>query len=361
MDDLASAPTALDLYRAPRNHFLSFGCATLDAALRGVPRNSITELCGVAGSGKTQLALQLLLRAQLPESVGGLGGKAFFLSCGEGPFPSQRLRQLAQALVARADVPYSEQQLLERVYVETVDTFERMRVVLRDALPELLRQGDVRLVVIDSVAALTRGDGVDGEFSGDHGARGAGASAGAGSRARADALFALAAELKRAARAHDTTFVVTNHVTADFASAADDAVKPALGLAWSHCVDARFMLRRLPSAAEIAEAEAAERARLAAAAGAPPPPPPPGAAGAPVSCAPPAVAADTPGSRREIEVVLSACAPHVTCEYHITADGVVGAVGSCRSRESGLRPMDYADRSPAAAAAGGGPRACEVK
>ena len=100
MDDLASAPTALDLYRAPRNHFLSFGCATLDAALRGVPRNSITELCGVAGSGKTQLALQLLLRAQLPESVGGLGGKAFFLSCGEGPFPSQRLRQLAQALVA---------------------------------------------------------------------------------------------------------------------------------------------------------------------------------------------------------------------------------------------------------------------
>ena len=168
MDDLASAPTALDLYRAPRNHFLSFGCATLDAALRGVPRNSITELCGVAGSGKTQLALQLLLRAQLPESVGGLGGKAFFLSCGEGPFPSQRLRQLAQALVARADVPYSEQQLLERVYVETVDTFERMRVVLRDALPELLRQGDVRLVVIDSVAALVPEAEIKGEMGDSH-------------------------------------------------------------------------------------------------------------------------------------------------------------------------------------------------
>ena len=55
-------------------------CPVLDAFLRGgVPTRSLTEIAGEAGSAKTQLCLQLLLAAQLPRHLGGLGGAAVYV------------------------------------------------------------------------------------------------------------------------------------------------------------------------------------------------------------------------------------------------------------------------------------------
>jgi predicted ATP-dependent serine protease len=46
-----------------------------DAFLEGgLPFSGITEIVGPAGSGKTQLALQLALAAQTPKDLGGLAG-----------------------------------------------------------------------------------------------------------------------------------------------------------------------------------------------------------------------------------------------------------------------------------------------
>ena len=45
--------------------------------------------------GKTQLCLQLLLTAQLPESAGGLAGRALYIST-EGHAPLGRLASLAE-------------------------------------------------------------------------------------------------------------------------------------------------------------------------------------------------------------------------------------------------------------------------
>lgn len=53
--------------------FCTTGCSTLDIALKGgIPTFGITELYGEAGTGKTQLCLQLAITAQLPKSLGGL-------------------------------------------------------------------------------------------------------------------------------------------------------------------------------------------------------------------------------------------------------------------------------------------------
>lgn len=59
---------------AIRERFLTTGCARLDAKLRGgIPCRGITQIYGAAGTGKTQLALQLCLTVQLPITAGGLG------------------------------------------------------------------------------------------------------------------------------------------------------------------------------------------------------------------------------------------------------------------------------------------------
>ncbi len=61
----------------------------------GIPGGSITELVGESTCGKTQLCLQLLLTAQLPEASGGLGGRALYIHT-EGPAPLARLAAIAQ-------------------------------------------------------------------------------------------------------------------------------------------------------------------------------------------------------------------------------------------------------------------------
>lgn len=53
--------------------YCTTGCSILDAALKGgIPTFGITELYGEAGTGKTQLCLQLALCAQFSQSYGGL-------------------------------------------------------------------------------------------------------------------------------------------------------------------------------------------------------------------------------------------------------------------------------------------------
>ena len=54
---------------------MSFGCQILDGALQGgLLLPGINEISGESGSGKTQIALQLCLIAQLKEGDGDLQG-----------------------------------------------------------------------------------------------------------------------------------------------------------------------------------------------------------------------------------------------------------------------------------------------
>lgn len=54
---------------------LALGDPALDELLGGgLVSRGITELCGASGCGKTQLALQWTIQAQLPKSLGGLQG-----------------------------------------------------------------------------------------------------------------------------------------------------------------------------------------------------------------------------------------------------------------------------------------------
>jgi RAD51-like protein 2 len=71
----------------------------LDTVLGGgVYTGKLTEVCGAAGLGKTQLCMQLCVNVQIPRRFGGLGAKAVYVDT-EGSFSSKRLVEIAGATI----------------------------------------------------------------------------------------------------------------------------------------------------------------------------------------------------------------------------------------------------------------------
>merc|ERR1712166_1134638 len=67
--------SALEMLRAPPERRLGLGCPHFDQLLRGgFTSRGINEISGEAGTGKTNLCLQLCLQVQLPQEQGGLDG-----------------------------------------------------------------------------------------------------------------------------------------------------------------------------------------------------------------------------------------------------------------------------------------------
>ncbi|KAF8934453.1 DNA repair protein rad51c [Dissophora ornata] len=70
----------------------------IDALFRGgqgIPPGKITEICGLSGSGKTQLGLQLCINAQIP-CPNGAGGTSIYVDT-EGSFVARRVAQMAMS------------------------------------------------------------------------------------------------------------------------------------------------------------------------------------------------------------------------------------------------------------------------
>jgi RecA/RadA recombinase len=101
---LPPVSTAADLLAAARGaarRSVPTGCRRRDARCAragGLPALGITELAGEAGSGKTQLCLQLAVHCVLPAELGGLGGLCVYL-CAEDALPTARLEAMMRAIV----------------------------------------------------------------------------------------------------------------------------------------------------------------------------------------------------------------------------------------------------------------------
>ncbi|NXN73364.1 XRCC3 protein, partial [Himantopus himantopus] len=157
--------TALQLYQdkdhlTSQHQKLSLGCSVLDGLLKGgIPLVGITELAGESSAGKTQISLQLCLCVQYPYKYGGLESGAVYI-CTEDVFPSKRLQQLIdQQHKLRADVPAEIIQKIKfgnSIFVEHAADLDTFHNCITKRISLLLTRGMVRLVVIDSIAALFR-------------------------------------------------------------------------------------------------------------------------------------------------------------------------------------------------------------
>ncbi len=124
---------------------ISTGSIGLDAALGigGVPRGRIIEIFGPESSGKTTLALHIIAEAQKA------GGIAAFVDAEHALDPEYAKHigvKLPELLISQPDT--GEQAL--------------------DIVESLVRSGNVDVIVVDSVAALTPKDEIEGEMGQQH-------------------------------------------------------------------------------------------------------------------------------------------------------------------------------------------------
>jgi len=234
--------TALSLYNSTtqgqgsfKGHRLTLGCQVLDGFLRGgILRQGITEVTGESSSGKTQFCLQLCLTVQLPEERGGLGGGAVYIST-EDVFPSKRLHQLTQYFVKNhASHSAAKLNFGDNIFIEHAADVDDLKNIIYHRLPVLLNRGPIKLVIIDSIAALFRVEYSFGETS-----------------KRAKVLRSFGAQLHRLSHQCGIPVVCVNQVS-DVIQTANNrgstgshkAVIPALGMAWSSMVTVRLMLSR---------------------------------------------------------------------------------------------------------------------
>ncbi|TYI79194.1 hypothetical protein E1A91_D05G005500v1 [Gossypium mustelinum] len=225
------------------------GCPILDRLLNGgIPCNSITEIVAESGSGKTQICLQLSLHAQLPVSHGGLAASSLYLHT-EFPFPFRRLHQLCLSFRSSNahHFPVNDNPC-DRIFVQSVHTADHLLEIMSKTDPFIensKNQVPVRLIVIDSIAALFRSDFDNTPVE---------------LKRRSSLFFKISSKLKALAKRFNLAVLVTNQVV-DLVGPNEGInglrignlvclhtsgrrVCPALGLAWANCVNSRLFLSR---------------------------------------------------------------------------------------------------------------------
>lgn len=251
---------------SPSNHAvncISTGLLRLDqqfTPFQGLPLGSITEIVGIAGAGKSQMANQLCLQAiqqrqqhdEEPQSPNNAPFSYAIYIDTEGKASQQRLHEMARL---RQHQQYPQNLDLNRIlFYKPESTQELMESTLSQVEADMYEH-PVRLVILDSIAAPLRRDP---HLSAQY---------------RTNAALHIAQTLKRLAHELNVAVVVINQVGAVFSHSDDDrkrinnkdldqpnghpssvpllpqqlhssSVKAALGTAWYHCVSTRILLEQ---------------------------------------------------------------------------------------------------------------------
>ncbi|KAL7270405.1 DNA repair protein rhp57 [Rhizina undulata] len=154
---ITTEQTGIEAMEEQMKSILSFGDPVLDDLFcGGLPVGHIVEFVGEGGTGKTQLLLQLLIRTQLPQELGGLGRPGVYIST-EGPINTNRLTQLANyyaALYPHLENPPST----DTVFTATCNDVQSQEETIHLELLRLVEKHRPGIVVVDSVAANFRAE-----------------------------------------------------------------------------------------------------------------------------------------------------------------------------------------------------------
>lgn len=215
--------TASDLVEERKDRKkLTTGCKALDSLFRGgLETASITEFYGEFGAGKSQLCHQLAASVQLSEEEGGLNGACLYIDT-EQVFRPARVLQMAK----RLGLTNEETVLNNIVYAEGY-TSEHQMVLLENA-DEIIRDRNVKLIIIDSLTAHFRSEYLGREMLAP----------------RQQQLNKHMHKLIRLARAFNAAAVVTNQVTATPDAYSGYEPKPIGGNIVGHIAHSRTYLRK---------------------------------------------------------------------------------------------------------------------
>jgi DNA repair and recombination protein RadA len=273
--DVGGFETGADvLERRERIGKLTWGVAEVDDLLGGgVETQSITEVYGEFGAGKSQVTHQLAVNVQLPPEHGGLDGSAIFVDS-EDTFRPERIDDMVRglpddALAAMLDDRDIDGQpgdeaamdaLVEAVLddIHVAKAFNSNHQILLAEKAEELAAGSqdderpVRLVCVDSLTAHFRAEYVGrGELAN-----------------RQQKLNSHLHDLEKIGNLHNAAVVVTNQVASNPDSYFGDPTQPIGGNILGHKSTFRLYLRkskndkrivRLVDAPNLADGEAVMR------------------------------------------------------------------------------------------------------
>jgi len=186
----------------------------------GIETQAITEVFGEFGSGKTQLAHQLSVNVQMPEEKGGLGGKAIYIDT-ENTFRPRRILSMAEG---RGLDP---NETLRNVLVARAINTDRQLLIAEKA-QEIIKEENVRLLVIDTLTSLFRAEFVGRETLAP----------------RQQKLARHLLTLHRIADLNNVAVFVTNQVQARPDTFFGDPTHPIGGHVLAHSATTRIYLRK---------------------------------------------------------------------------------------------------------------------
>ncbi len=224
-DDLLVRRNKISRYKTGSSNFDSF----LNG---GIETQSITEIAGEFGSGKTQICHTLcaaaitLMEEDLDTSISDLTQKVprsvIFIDA-ENTFHANRVHQIAE------QKNQNPEDILKRIYHCNVYSSEQLEALIND-LPKYIEQYNTKLVIIDSIISLHRA-----EFSGQ-----------GTLTERQQRLGKMLNKLRRYADIYNIAVVITNQVVsyADSSHPGFDYMKAAGGNIVGHGSTYRIFLKR---------------------------------------------------------------------------------------------------------------------
>jgi len=149
LPDPSSLFTSVTDLLATKVKVIDLACPLLNQVLQGgLRRGVLTEVTGESSSGKTQFCLHAA-------AVTSLRGSAVVYLQTEGSFPLARLQQIVRA---RVGDPSQFSAAMDNVLIKRIQNFTQLQSVLEKDLQVVIKEKRVALVIVDSVAAVLRGD-----------------------------------------------------------------------------------------------------------------------------------------------------------------------------------------------------------
>ena len=116
----------------------------------GIETQSLTELYGEFGAGKTQIAHHLAVNVQRPEEDGGLGKGAIYIDT-EDTFIPERIEQMAEAQ------GMDSEEVLDNIHVARALNSDH-QMLLAEKAKQICENEEIGLIVVDSLMAHFRSE-----------------------------------------------------------------------------------------------------------------------------------------------------------------------------------------------------------
>ncbi|MDO5851458.1 MAG: DNA repair and recombination protein RadA [Methanobacteriaceae archaeon] len=145
--------TALDVLERRKDvGRITTGSTGLDELIAGgIETQSITELFGEFGSGKSQIAHELAVTVQLPKEQGGLEGECVFIDT-ENTFRPERINQIAEGF------GLDQEEVLGKIHIARAFNSSH-QILMADKVNDIIQSGvDIKLVIVDSLTAHFRAE-----------------------------------------------------------------------------------------------------------------------------------------------------------------------------------------------------------